>query len=82
MKSILATVKDDVIAFIESNSELFFNERDFQMHLAVYLRGLNKYDDVMWNIIYRIQNLTTIYGRMNYVLILLSVMAMSLYQLS
>ena len=44
MKSILATVKDDVIAFIESNSELFFNERDFQMHLAVYLRGLNKYD--------------------------------------
>lgn len=50
MKSILATVKDDVIAFIESNSELFFNERDFQMHLAVYLRGLNKYDDVEYYI--------------------------------
>lgn len=82
MKSILATVKDDVIAFIESNSELFFNERDFQMHLAVYLRGLNKYDDVDVEYYIPHSELETIYGRMNYVLILLSVMAMSLCQLS
>lgn len=46
MESIVTTVKDDVVAFIEGNSELFFNERDFQMHLAVYLRNLGKYGDV------------------------------------
>lgn len=36
----------DVIAFIESNNELLFNERDFQMHLAIWLRNSNHYDDV------------------------------------
>lgn len=30
MKSILATVKDDVIAFIESNSELFLMNVTFR----------------------------------------------------
>ncbi len=39
-------VESDVRNFVESNNELFFNERDFQMHLAVYLRSLGKYDDV------------------------------------
>ncbi len=39
-------VEADVRQFIEGDEELFFNERDFQMHLAVYLRSLGKYDDV------------------------------------
>ena len=37
----------DVFAFLESNEELLFNERDFQMHLATWLRkSANDYDDV------------------------------------
>ena len=40
-------VRADVFAFLESNDELLFNERDFQMHLATWLRGsANRYDDV------------------------------------
>lgn len=35
------------MAFLESNDELLFNERDLQMHLATWLRGsANAYDDV------------------------------------
>lgn len=40
-------VRKDVCAFLESNDELLFNERDFQMHLATWLRNsANSYDDV------------------------------------
>ena len=35
------------MAFLASNDELLFNERDLQMHLATWLRGsANAYDDV------------------------------------
>lgn len=47
MKSLLDLVSNDVCAFLESNNELLFNERDFQMHLATWLRNSNnRYDDV------------------------------------
>ena len=47
MKSLLDLVRNDVFAFLESNDELLFNERDFQMHLATWLRNsANRYDDV------------------------------------
>lgn len=36
----------DITAFIEQQQELMFNERDFQMQLAVALRASGKYDDV------------------------------------
>ena len=40
-------VRQDIFAFLESNDELLFNERDFQMHLATWLRNsANHYDDV------------------------------------
>ena len=40
-------VRADVCAFLESNDELLFNERDFQMHLATWLRNsAHRYDDV------------------------------------
>ena len=47
MKSLIDIVRQDVFAFLESNEELLFNERDFQMHLATWLRNsANRYDDV------------------------------------
>ena len=47
MKSLIDIVRADVMAFLESNDELLFNERDFQMHLATWLRNsANLYDDV------------------------------------
>ena len=47
MATLTEIVKDDVHAFLKSNDELLFNERDFQMHLATWLRGsTNRYDDV------------------------------------
>ena len=47
MATLTEIVKDDVHAFLKSNDELLFNERDFQMHLATWLRGsTNHYDDV------------------------------------
>ncbi len=36
----------DINAFIEQQQELMFNERDFQMQLAVGLRASGRYDDV------------------------------------
>lgn len=40
-------VRQDVLAFLKSNEELFFNERDFQIHLAIWLRNsAYLYDDV------------------------------------
>lgn len=39
-------VQTDVLSFLDNNNELLFNERDFQMHLATYLRESKHYDDV------------------------------------
>ena len=40
-------VQNDIDAFLKSNDELFFNERDFQMHLAIWLKhSSHAYDDV------------------------------------
>ena len=40
-------VREDIVAFLDSNNELLFNERDLQIHLATWLRGsANAYDDV------------------------------------
>lgn len=45
--SLIELVRDNIQEFLESNNELFFNERDFQMHLALWLKKSdNKYDDV------------------------------------
>ncbi len=45
--SLIELVRDDIQEFLESNNELFFNERDFQMHLALWLtKSANEYDDV------------------------------------
>ena len=47
MASLIEIVQQDVFAFLKSNEELLFNERDFQMHLATWLRNsTNAYDDV------------------------------------
>ena len=47
MSKLIDTVQQDIFAFLESNEELLFNERDFQMHLATWLRNsANDYDDV------------------------------------
>lgn len=47
MATLIDLVRNDVCAFLESNEELLFNERDFQMHLATWLRNsANRYDDV------------------------------------
>ena len=47
MATLIDIVRNDVCAFLESNEELLFNERDFQMHLATWLRNsANSYDDV------------------------------------
>ena len=47
MPMLVDIVRKDVCAFLESNEELLFNERDFQMHLATWLRNsANRYDDV------------------------------------
>ncbi len=47
MARLVDIVRADVMAFLESNEELLFNERDFQMHLATWLRNsANCYDDV------------------------------------
>ncbi|MCI9607052.1 MAG: hypothetical protein HFJ94_02605 [Muribaculaceae bacterium] len=43
---ILPRVNADIVAFIERQQELMFNERDFQMQLAVYMRQSGHYDDV------------------------------------
>ena len=44
---LIQIVQDDIDAFLKNNNELFFNERDFQMHLAIWLKNsLHTYDDV------------------------------------
>ena len=44
--SLLIDVHTDVKLFLDNNKELYFNERDFQMHLATYLRQTGHYEDV------------------------------------
>ena len=44
--NLIALITDDVRAFPEQCRELMFNERDYQMHLAVFLRQTGHYDDV------------------------------------
>lgn len=46
MNTLVTIVKNDISNFLNGNSELLFNERDFQMHLATYLRDTKKYEDV------------------------------------
>lgn len=47
MDSLVDIVREDVFAFLKSNDELLFNERDFQMHLATWLRNsTSAYEDV------------------------------------
>lgn len=46
--TLLTNVYNDILRFItEEEQNLFFNERDLQMHLALYLlKSSNNYDDV------------------------------------
>lgn len=44
--SLVDTVASDIREFIERQQELLFNEFDFQMQLALYLRASGHYDDV------------------------------------
>lgn len=44
--SLVDVVIADIRGFIERQQELMFNEFDFQMQLALYLRGSGHYDDV------------------------------------
>lgn len=47
MTTLIATVRQDVFAFLMYNEELLFNERDLQIHIATWLRNSeNAYDDV------------------------------------
>lgn len=46
MPRLIDLVYTDVKHFLDTNVELLFNERDFQMHLATFLRDSNHYDDV------------------------------------
>ena len=46
MNQLVQEVENDIREFIKQQEELLFNEFDFQMQLAIYLRMSNKYDDV------------------------------------
>lgn len=47
MRNLASVVKLDIEAFFnEHHLEILYNERDFQMHLAMYLKGCGHYDDV------------------------------------
>lgn len=47
MESLLSVVKKDIHSFLKQNNEILFNERDFQMHLALWLKeSTSNYDDV------------------------------------
>lgn len=43
---LLKEASQDIANYLNCNKELLFNERDFQMHLATFLRNTGKYDDV------------------------------------
>lgn len=40
------TVHTDIIKFIKNNHKLFFNERDLQINLAIYLKETSHYDNI------------------------------------
>ena len=44
--AIVADAETDIRNFLKQQKELLFNEFDFQMQLAIYLRNTGKYDDV------------------------------------
>ena len=44
--TLISVAQTDVKQFLDTNKELLFNERDFQMHLATFLRQTGHYDDV------------------------------------
>lgn len=47
MDKFVEKVREDVVAFLKNNNSLLYNERDLQMHLAVWLKNQkNVYDDV------------------------------------
>lgn len=47
MKTLIQSIKEDISKFMEDNKTLFFNEREFQMHLCVMLKeSPNEYDDI------------------------------------
>lgn len=47
MEKLIEIVKSDIEAYlIGQHLEILFNERDFQMHLALYLNNTGHYDDV------------------------------------
>lgn len=46
MTTLVDSVSEDIRNFLRSNKEIFFNELDFQVHLAAYLRTSQHYDDV------------------------------------
>lgn len=43
---LIDNVIHDISDFLASNDEFFFNERDFQMHLAIALKRTSHYEDV------------------------------------
>ena len=46
-KTLMVQVLEDIQQYLDrKDGELLFNERDLQMHLAVYLLGTGHYDDV------------------------------------
>ena len=44
--ALITDVEKDIRNFLKQQKELLFNEFDFQMQLAIYLRSIGKYDDV------------------------------------
>ena len=42
----LKLLHQDIMEFLEANEELLFNERDLQMHLAIFLKETKRYKDV------------------------------------
>ncbi len=47
MRNLLSVVKEDILNFFNQNSEIFFNERDLQMHLSLWLKqSKSNYDDI------------------------------------
>lgn len=47
MNGLVEVVKADIDSYLRlTHTEVLFNERDFQMHLAIYLKETEHYDDV------------------------------------
>ena len=63
MESLVDLIYNDTITFLKSNSELLFNERDFQIHLAT--THLIVTTMLMWSITCHGKNLRTMFGRVS-----------------